>query len=127
MDFRGTPPDPACGAPSPHTAWLRPRLNMTAEQAEAARRLKRRNADLSPAQIATQLGDGATEADVRLALATLRMPNPRRTRGTLNATLEAVELIAAESRPGEPRWATLDRLLGELVQRRAVAAAQGRG
>ena len=120
--FHGTRPAPNCGAPSPATAWLRPRIRLSAEQAEVARRLKRRNPDLTPAGIAELLGEGATEADVRLALATLRMSNPHRSRATVNATIEAAALIAAEGRPGEPRWAVVDRLLGELAQLRAVVA-----
>jgi hypothetical protein len=89
---------------------------------EAARRIKRRNPDATPAAIAAQLGEGATEADVALALATLRTRNPRRSRTTVNATLEAGQFVEREGRNGEPRWMTLDRLLGELAQLRAIVA-----
>ncbi len=75
--------------------------------------------DLSPDAIAAQLG--ATEADGRLALATIRTRNPRRSRGTINATLEAGEFVEREGRNGEPQWATLDRRLDELARLRAIA------
>ncbi|MDO9713757.1 hypothetical protein [Paracraurococcus lichenis] len=126
-EFRGTPPDPDCGAASPHTEWLRPRLGITPEQAEAARKIKKRTPDMTAGEIAALLGDGATEADVKLALATIRTRNPRRSRATLNATLQAGALVEHEARPGEPRWATVDRLLGELMQLRAVVAGLSMG
>ena len=118
--FRSTPPAPDCGAASPYTAALRPRIGLSPEACEAARRLKKQNPDLSPDAIAAQLG--AMEVDVRLALATISTCNPRRTRGTINATLEAGEFVEREGRNGEPRWATLDRLLAELAQLRAIVA-----
>ena len=121
--FRSTPPAPDCGQASPYTAALRPPIGLAPEACEEARRIKRRNPDAAPAEIAAQLGEGATEADVRQALATLRTVNPRRTRCTLNVTLEAGQFVEREGNNGEPRWATLDRLLGELAQLRAVIAA----
>ena len=45
----------------------------------------------------------------------MRTPNPRPLRRTINATLEATELVERESYPGEPRWRALDRLLSELL------------
>ncbi len=90
--------------------------------AAAAHRIRRRNPDATPAEIAAQLGEGATEVDVALALATLRTRNPRRSRCTVNATLEAGEFAARKGRNGEPRWATMDRLLGELATLRTVVA-----
>ena len=122
MAFRGTPPAPSCGMASPYTAALRPAIGLSPERCEAARRIRRRNPDATPAAIAAQLGEGATEADVALALATLRTRNPRRSRTTVNATLEAGEFVQREGRNGEARWATLDRLLGELAQLRAIVA-----
>jgi hypothetical protein len=119
---KGTPPAPSCGEASPYTAFLRPRIGLTVDQSEAARRLKRQNPDLSAADIAGQLGAGATEADVRLALATLRTKNPRRSRVTLNATVEAGDFVERENRNSEPRWQTVDRLFGELATLRAVVA-----
>ena len=64
---------------------------------------------------------------MRLALATLRSRNPRRTRSTVNATLEAGAFVEREGQTGEPRWQTLDRLLCELAQLRAVVAGYGTG
>ena len=123
--FRSTPPAPGCGATSPYTAALRPRIGLSPEACEAARRAKRENPDATPAEIAAQLG--AAEADVVLALATLRSRNPRRTRGTINGTLEAEDFIRREGRNDEPVWQTLDRLLGELAQLRAIVAGYGAG
>lgn len=122
MPFRGTPPAPSCGAPSPYTAALRPAIGLGPERCEAARRIKRRNPDATPAAIAAQLGEGATEEDVALALATLRTRNPRLSRCIVNATVEAGEFVQREGRNGEPRWMTLDRLLRELATLRAVVA-----
>ena len=104
---------------------LRPRIGLSPERCDLARRAKRVNPDATPAEIAAQLG--AAEADVVLALATLRSRNPRRTRGTINGTLEAEDLIRREGRNDEPVWQTLDRLLGELAQLRAIVAGYGAG
>ena len=120
MAFRSTPPAPDCGAASPYTSLLRPRIGLSPERCELARRAKRENPDATPAEIAAQLG--GAEADVVLALATLRSRNPRRTRATVNATLEAGAFVEREGLNGEPRWQTLDRLLGELAQLRAIVA-----
>jgi hypothetical protein len=120
MQFRSTPPAPSCGATSPYTEALRPRVGLSPETCEAVRRIKRRCPDATPAAIAARLD--ATEADVLLALATLRTRNPRRSRCTINATLEAGEFVRGEARNGEPVWRVLDRLLGELAQLRAIVA-----
>jgi hypothetical protein len=90
-----------------------------------ARRMKREDPEATPAQIAARLGDDVAEMDVVLALATLRSRNPRPGRVTVNATPEAAAFVAREAASGEPRWATLDRLLAELVQLRAKAHGRG--
>jgi hypothetical protein len=65
--------------------------------------------------------------DVLLALATLRCRNPRRTRATVNLTLEGAAFVKAERREGERIWEVGDRLFGELRRlRAAVADASGR-
>ena len=56
MVFRGTPPAPSCGATSPYTTVLRPPVGLSREVCEAARRLKKRHPDATPAEIAEQLG-----------------------------------------------------------------------
>ncbi len=81
MAFRGTPPAPSCGMASPYTAALRPPIGLSPERCEAARRIRRRNPDATPAAIAAQLGEGATEADVALALHRQRDLGGRRVRG----------------------------------------------
>ena len=122
MLFQSTPPATDCGAASPYTTVLRPAIGLSPELCEAARRIRRRNPDAAPADIAAQLGEGATAADVRQALATLRTANPRRSRTTINGTVEAGLFVQREGRNDEPRWQTLDRLLGELAQLRAIVA-----
>lgn len=107
----GTPPGPAAGDISPMTVALRPSIGLTSDQCETVRRLRRAGVDL--ASIAGSLGVPA-EAVERAALA-MRTPNPRPQRRTINATLEAAELVERESQPGEPRWRALDRLLSELL------------
>jgi hypothetical protein len=82
--------------------------------------MRREDPDLTLAEIAGQLGPDVTAEDVAAALMTLRTPNPRASRATLNGSLAAGEFVAAEGRPGEPKWAVLDRLLDELVHLRRV-------
>lgn len=88
----------------------------------AARHLRRRLPAATPVTIAAWFEEGATEAAVVLALSTLRTRNSRPTRTTVNATLEAGAFVEREGRNGEPRRQTLNRLLGELAQLRAVVA-----
>ena len=87
-----------------------------------ARHLKRRNPDRTPAEIAGMLGEDVTGEAVSAALATLRTRNPRRSRSSINATVEAAGLVEGEGLPGEARWQTMDRLLAELLRLRAVVA-----
>lgn len=122
MAFRSTPPAPNCGAPSPFTEALRPPIGLTPDQCHAARRIRRRDPHAAPATIAAQLGEGTTETAVLLALSTLRCPNPRRSRTTINATIEAGAFVEQEGANGEARWQTLDRLFAELAQLRAIVA-----
>lgn len=119
---KGTPPGPNAGDISPLTVALRPANRLTEEQCAHARQLRRDNPSLTDFDIAQLIGGGASEEDVRLALATIRTPNPNPTRATLNVTIEAAEFVAREAQHGEARWETVDRLFGELAQLRAVFA-----
>jgi hypothetical protein len=59
---------------------------------------RRHAAIRTPAAIAAQVGEDATEGGVALALATLRTRNPHQSRYTLDATLEAGEFVEREAR-----------------------------
>jgi hypothetical protein len=117
--FPSTPPAPNVGDISPLTVALRPASGLTEEQEEFAREMKRRDPSLSATTIAAQVG--GSEEGVLLALRNLRTRNPRRSRATINGTLEAAAFLANEALNGEPRWQTLDRVLGELAYWRALA------
>lgn len=88
---------------------------MPEETEERARTLCRRGWDI-PA-IAAELGH--PEESVELACASLRTPNPSRTRATLNVTLETHDFVHSQRRNGEPVWLATERLLTELVMLRA--------
>jgi transposase-like protein len=111
----GQPPGPNAGEISALTGALRPSIGLTPEQCVAARQLRRRGEDVS--EISRRLG--ATETQVREALATLRTRNRAATRRTLNVTVAAQEFVASEAVNGEAHWATVDRLLVELAFLRA--------
>lgn len=113
----GQPPGPHAGDMSSLTKALRPDIELTPEQCETARRLRRAGRDV--AVIAMRLG--AAEEEVRPALATMRTRKQAATRRSLNVTLAAHEFVRGEAAEGEACWETVDRLLGELTMRRAFA------
>ncbi|MFC7691989.1 hypothetical protein ACFQY5_22830 [Paeniroseomonas aquatica] len=68
--------------------------------------------------------------EIEKALVQMRNPRPETTRGTLNVTLAAHRFVQAERLGEEPMWQTMDRLVDELIRRRADAArraSKGRG
>lgn len=101
---------------SRHTVALRPAIALDPQDANRARRMRRRGA--SPAEIATQLS--APVEEVEKALVQMRTRRPETTRGTLNVTLDAHRLVLAERQGNEPLWRTMDRLLDELLRLRAM-------
>ena len=115
MAFKGKPPGSGSGEMSKRTEALRPAIALTPKQAAEARRLRR--AGYEPAAIAETLGLPSEE--VEKALVQMRSPRPETTRGTLNVTLAAHRLIMQERRGEEPIWQTVDRMLDELLRRRA--------
>ena len=115
MAFKGKPPGSGSGEMSKRTEALRPVIALTPKQAAEARRLRR--AGHEPAAIAEALSLPAEE--VEKALVQMRSPRPETTRGTLNVTLAAHRLIMQERRGDEPVWQTVDRMLDELLKRRA--------
>jgi predicted transcriptional regulator len=64
---------------------------------------------------------GATEQQVQQALATMRTRQVHVSRRSLNVTVEAHQFVKDEAFNSEPCWETVDRLLGELAIRRAIA------
>lgn len=102
---------------SPLTEALRPLVQLTPEQCQEARRLRRSGREIP--EIALRLA--ALEEDVRQALATLRTRKKVVTRRTLNVTVAAHEYIVGEAGESETHWETVDRLLAELAFRRALA------
>ncbi|MGG5808809.1 hypothetical protein [Falsiroseomonas sp. CW058] len=117
MAFKGKPPGAGSGEMSRRTAALRPAIALTPEEASKARALRRRGAE--PDAIAAHFGVPVVE--VEKALVQMRSPRPETTRGTLNVTLAAHRLVMAERIGDEPLWRTVDRLLDELLRRRAEA------
>ena len=115
----GSAPGPRAGDISALTEALRPPIKMTPEHCQAARRLRR--GGLQIGEIANRLM--APEDEVRQALATMRTRKRRATRRSLNVTLAAHEFVRNEADPREVCWETVDRLLGELAFRRALAGA----
>jgi hypothetical protein len=120
MAFKGKPPGNGAGDISRRTEALRPVILLTAKEAAEARRMRR--AGLSPEDISTAMDKPL--ADVEKVLVQMRMPRPETTRGTLNVTLAAHDLIMRERQGDEPIWTTVDRLLDELLQLRATQAKQ---
>jgi hypothetical protein len=116
MAFKGKPPGAGSGEMSQRTAALRPGLALTAEEAARARRMRRQGmaADRIAAHFAVSL------PEVEKALMQMRSPRPETTRGTLNVTLAAHRLVMAERIGEEPLWQTVDRMLDELLRRRAA-------
>jgi predicted transcriptional regulator len=117
MSVKGTPPGPNAGNISQLTEILRPPIDLIPDQCLAARRMRRRRHEVS--DIARRLG--ATEQQVQQALATMRTRQIQVSRRSLNVTVEAHQFVGNEAFNGEPCWETVDRLLGELAIRRAMA------
>ncbi|MDT7952961.1 MAG: hypothetical protein RQ966_15765 [Acetobacteraceae bacterium] len=103
---------------SRRTQALRPSIAL--DPAEAAKARKMRRAGAEPGDIASALKVPVEE--VEKALVQMRSPRPETTRGTLNVTLAAHRMIMQERVGDEPIWQTVDRLLDELLRRRAAAS-----
>ena len=114
--FRGKAPGAGSGEMSRRTQALRPSIALDAKSAAQARKLRRAGAD--PSVIAEALG--APVEEVEKALVQMRSPRPETTRGTLNVTLAAHRMIMQERQGDEPIWQTVDRMLDELLRRRAA-------
>lgn len=113
--FRGKAPGAGSGEMSRRTQALRPSIALDPRAQAKARKLRRAGAE--PAAIAEALGTPVEE--VEKALVQMRSPRPETTRGTLNVTLAAHRLIMQERVGDEPIWQTVDRMLDELLRRRA--------
>ena len=113
--FKGKPPGSGSGEMSRRTEALRPAILLTPRQAAEARRLRR--AGHESEQIAQALSLPLEE--IEKALVQMRSPRPETTRGTLNVTLAAHRVIMRERQGDEPIWQTVDRLVDELLRRRA--------
>jgi hypothetical protein len=118
MAFKGKPPGSGSGEMSRRTQALRPSIALTEQQARKARALRRLGE--APPIIAERLGVAVEE--VEKALVQMRNPRPETTRGTLNVTLAAHRFVLAERQGEEPLWQTMDRLVDELIRRRAETA-----
>ncbi len=117
MAFKGKAPGSGAGDISRRTEALRPPILLTPREVQEARRLRR--GGLEPDAIAATLGKPLEE--VEKALLQMRMPRPETTRGTLNITLAAHRVVLRERQGDEPLWQTFDRLIDELLRRRAQA------
>ncbi len=117
MAFKGKAPGSGAGDISRRTEALRPPILLTPREVQEARRLRR--GGLEPDAIAATLGKPLEE--VEKALLQMRMPRPETTRGTLNITLAAHRMVLRERQGDEPLWQTFDRLIDELLRRRAQA------
>lgn len=113
--FKGKAPGAGSGEMSLRTQALRPSIAMDARESTKARKMRRAGAE--PADIALALGVPVEE--VEKALVQMRSPRPETTRGTLNVTLAAHRMIMLERVGDEPIWQTIDRMLDELLRRRA--------
>ena len=117
MAFKGKPPGSGSGEMSRKTKALRPAIGLEDDAISEARRLRR--AGHEPSQIAEALS--APLEEVEKALLGMRMPRPETTRGTLNVTLAAHRVIMSERQGNEPLWATVDRIVDELLTLRRLA------
>jgi hypothetical protein len=99
---------------------LRPAILLSAHEVQQARRMRR--SGMEPEAIADSMGKPLDE--VEKALVQMRMPRPETTRGTLNVTLAAHQVVMRERRGDEPIWQTFDRIIDELLRLRAEAAAR---
>jgi hypothetical protein len=88
---------------------------MPEEACARARKQRRRGREIP--EIAADLG--YPEEVVELALASMRTPNRRRSRATLNVTLETGDFVRSQQGSGERIWQTVGRLLTELATLRA--------
>lgn len=111
--YRSEPPGGAILRPNQRTRLLRPALPLAVEKAERVRQIRRDGPNLSLEQIAGMVGE-QTEA-VRYALATLRTRNPSAPWKLLNVTPEAHAFVRRHAMPGEPAWATINRLFARLA------------
>ena len=118
MAFKGKPPGTGSGEMSRTTQALRPAIALSEAEARKARALRRQGD--APPVIAERLGLPLEE--VEKALLQMRNPRPETTRGTLNVTLAAHRFVMAERQGDEPLWQTMDRLVDELMRRRAETA-----
>ncbi len=118
MPFKGKPPGAASGEMSRRTAALRPSIALEPAEAAKARSMRRKGAE--PEEIAAHFG--VPVAEVEKALVQMRSPRPETTRGTLNVTLAAHRFIMSERQGDEPVYATVDRLVDELLRLRGQAA-----
>jgi len=123
MAFKGKPPGSGSGEMSRRTQALRPTIALNEQQSRKARALRRQGE--APPAIAEKLGVALEE--VEKALVQMRNPRPETTRGTLNVTLAAHRFVLAERQGEEPLWQTMDRLVDELIRRRAEAAKRATG
>ncbi|WP_043362107.1 hypothetical protein [Belnapia sp. F-4-1] len=118
MAFKGKPPGSGSGEMSRTTQALRPAIALSEAEARRARALRRQGE--APPVIADKLGLPLEE--VEKALLQMRNPRPETTRGTLNVTLAAHRFVLSERQGEEPLWQTMDRLVDELIRRRAEAS-----
>ena len=118
MAFKGKPPGSGSGEMSRTTQALRPSIALSEAEARRARALRRQGE--APPVIAERLGLPLEE--VEKALLQMRNPRPETTRGTLNVTLAAHRFVMSERQGDEPLWQTMERLVDELIRRRAETA-----
>ncbi|MFC0408861.1 hypothetical protein [Roseomonas elaeocarpi] len=114
--FAGTPPGHHAGDMSRRTQALRPDIGLSDEFVAAVRRMRKQGQE--PADIAATLV--VPVEVIERAMLAMRTPRPEATRGTLNVTKEAHDLVHRERQGDEPVWQTVDRLLGELIERRGA-------
>jgi hypothetical protein len=100
---------------SARTAALRPVIELTKEQIEAARIMRR--AGHLPRHIAVLLAVPLDQ--VHRALLAMRTPKADRSRGTLNVRLSDRDFVLREKRPAEAVHDTVHRLIGELEHLRS--------
>lgn len=121
--FKGKAPGAGSGEMSLRTQALRPFIALEPREATKARKMRRGGAE--PSEIARVLGVPVEE--VEKALVQMRSPRPETTRGTLNVTLAAHRMIMQERVGDEPVWQTIDRMLDELLRRRAAGPERRAG
>jgi hypothetical protein len=123
MAFKGKAPGSAAGDMSKRTEALRPVILLTPAEVQKARKMRR--SGLEPSLIADALSKPLDE--VEKALVQMRMPRPESTRGTLNITLAAHQIILRERKGNEPLWQTFDRIVDELLRLREAARSREPG